>query len=99
VIRAQAAKSLGALGADDGRRALEAALADQAWWVRANAATSLRQLGDAGMAALRRAARSEDRFARDRAREALSLSAPAREPVVGTLELSSVPDPATNVTA
>jgi HEAT repeat protein len=97
VIRSQAAKSLGALGAGEAVQALEAALADQAWWVRANAATSLRHLGEAGMAALRRAAQSEDRFARDRAREALSLVTPGREPVVGTLTLAPVPDPATNV--
>jgi HEAT repeat protein len=99
VIRAQAAKSLGALGADEAVEPLEAALADRAWWVRANAATSLRHLGEAGTAALRRAARSEDRFARDRAREALSLASPGREPVVGTLTLAPVPDPATNVAA
>jgi HEAT repeat protein len=99
VIRAQAAKSLGALGAEEAAQRLEAALADEAWWVRANAATALRHLGEPGVAALRRAALSEDRFARDRAREALSLMSSQDGPIVGTLTLAPALDPATRVAA
>jgi hypothetical protein len=43
--------------------------------VRANAAEALRACGEPGRAALRRAVVAEDRFARDRAREALALEA------------------------
>ncbi len=75
VVRAQAAAALGRIG--DGRavRPLEDALTDTAWWVRANAAEALRACGEPGRDALRRAVVSEDRFARDRAREALALEA------------------------
>ncbi|MGH2785022.1 MAG: HEAT repeat domain-containing protein [Actinomycetota bacterium] len=74
-VRAQAARSLGALKATDAIPALEAALSDPAWWVRSNSATALRLLGEPGLAALRRALGSGDRYARDRAREALDLAA------------------------
>ena len=75
VVRSQAAVALGRIG--DGRavRPLEQALTDTAWWVRANAAEALRACGEPGREALRRALVAEDRFARDRAREALALEA------------------------
>lgn len=74
-VRAQAAKSLGALGAIDALHPLERCLSDQAWWVRANAARALYELGDPGLEALRRAVEHEDRYAADRAREQLALHA------------------------
>jgi HEAT repeat protein len=74
-VRAQAAKSLGTLRATDAVPVLEAALSDAAWWVRSNSATALRTLGEPGLEALRHALRSGDRYARDRAREALDLAA------------------------
>jgi HEAT repeat protein len=78
-VRAQAARAL----AEIGRRRLavpllERGLADNAWWVRANCGAGLRRLGPSGLAALRRALRSDDRFARDRAREALDMEAAQR---------------------
>jgi HEAT repeat protein len=48
-------------------------LDDPAWWVRANAAASLRALGQPGHQALERALDHPDRYARDRAREALAM--------------------------
>jgi HEAT repeat protein len=75
VVRAQAASALGRIGDARAARPLEQALADAAWWVRANAAEALRACGEPGREALRRALASTDRFARDRAREALALEA------------------------
>ena len=74
-VRAQAAHALAELGGapDEAIERLEALLADPAWWVRANAADALRAAGPHGLEALRRAAHSKDRFARDRAREALEI--------------------------
>ena len=76
VVRAQAATALGGCAQQDAVTPLARALADQNWWVRANSAASLRQCGDAGIAALRHAASNHpDRYARDRALEALALEA------------------------
>jgi HEAT repeat protein len=75
VIRAQAAAALGRIGDTRAVRPLEQALGDAAWWVRANAAEALRACGEPGREALRRAVAATDRFARDRAREALALDA------------------------
>ena len=72
-LRAQAAKALGKLAIKRSVPALERVLDDPAWWVRANAAGALRELGEPGHAALERALEHEDRYARDRAREALAL--------------------------
>lgn len=82
-VRAQAARALGALGATDAAPRIAALLGDGAWWVRAAAAEALGALGDAGVHELRAALHSDDRFARDRAREQLALLALAdeREPV------------------
>ena len=60
--------------------ALEAGLTDPQWWVRANCASALVSIGPKGVAGLERALASDDRFARDRAREALALRA-AAEPI------------------
>lgn len=78
-VRAQAARALAEIGRR--RRAvplLERGLRDSSWWVRANCGAGLRRLGPSGVTALRRALRSDDRFARDRAREALDMEAAQR---------------------
>jgi HEAT repeat protein len=80
-VRAQAARALGAIGVFD--RSLVARLADglrdPAWWVRANCAEALLAAGPDGRAALEVALASEDRFARERAQEALELERVRRE--------------------
>jgi HEAT repeat protein len=73
-VRSQAAGALGRIGDPRAVPALAAALADSAWWVRANAGEALRRLGAPGLAALEGALEHPDRFARDRAREALALA-------------------------
>jgi HEAT repeat protein len=78
-VRAQAAKSLGVLRAADALEPLERCLSDDAWWVRANGARALRELGEPGVQALRRALEHDDRFAADRAREQLALHAMIEE--------------------
>ncbi len=76
IVRAQAATALGACAESAAVSPLARALSDQNWWVRANSASSLRRCGAAGLAALRHAAAEHpDRYARDRAREALALEA------------------------
>jgi HEAT repeat protein len=74
-VRAQAARALGAIGVFDHGVVMRLAdgLGDPAWWVRANCAEALVAAGPAGRAALEAALVSEDRFARERAREALEL--------------------------
>lgn len=74
-VRAQAARALGRLDATDRAEDLARGLTDGAWWVRAAAAEALAALGPAGHRVLRRALHSDDRFARDRAREQLALVA------------------------
>jgi HEAT repeat protein len=74
-VRAQAARALGRIGRFD--RSIVARLADglrdPAWWVRANCADALLAAGADGRAALEDALHSNDRFARERAHEALEL--------------------------
>lgn len=72
-VRGQAARSLGLLGVGSAVPMLEGLLGDQAWWVRFAAAEALVLLGEPGHAALRRALESRDRYARQRAQEALAL--------------------------
>nr|MBA2793269.1 HEAT repeat domain-containing protein [Thermoleophilaceae bacterium] len=79
-VRAQAAKSLGEIGDPGAATFIERGLVDPAWWVRANCATALRALGEPGLEALRRALHHPDRFASDRAAEALSLEAAGSSP-------------------
>jgi HEAT repeat protein len=57
-VRAAAAKALGAIGDPEAVPALEAELAEEVWWVQANAADALALLGPAGRSALERAAAS-----------------------------------------
>jgi HEAT repeat protein len=93
IVRAQSATALGLCGVPAAVGPLAAALGDENWWVRANCATALRQCGAAGRNALRFAAQHHpDRYARDRALEALALDAAAR----GETE---APAPATPVLA
>lgn len=76
VVRAQAATALGACAHEAAVAPLARALSDTSWWVRANSAASLRRCGVAGISALRQAAANHpDRYARDRALEALALEA------------------------
>jgi HEAT repeat protein len=72
-VRVQAAKALGLLGMDTVVPGLAARLSDSAWWVRAAAAEALVDLGAPGLEALRAALAHPDRYASDRAREALAL--------------------------
>jgi hypothetical protein len=72
-VRAQAAWALGRAQAPVAVYALTSCLTDQAWWVRRHAAYALAELGTDGLRALEHAAQtSEDRYARDIAREVLS---------------------------
>jgi HEAT repeat protein len=72
-VRAQAARALGSIGDERAVRPLAAALADESWWVRSNSAAALRSIGEEGLRALRDALDTNDRYARDRAAEALAL--------------------------
>ncbi len=85
-VRAQAARALGALGTTVAAARVAGLLTDEAWWVRAAAAEALGRLGGPGRAMLYAALRSTDRFARDRAREQLTLAA---DPVVAALPVAA----------
>jgi HEAT repeat protein len=72
-VRAQAARALADMRDERSVYALVQLLGDESWWVRARAAEALRTLGGPGLAALRWCAETHtDRYARDRALEALS---------------------------
>jgi HEAT repeat protein len=88
-VRSQAARGLTRLAGSSCVPELERALSDGAWWVRANAAEALRFAGPDGLAALRRASTSDDRFAAERAREALALVSAHDEARVGPLRLAA----------
>jgi HEAT repeat protein len=76
VVRALAARALGAIGDARAVEPLAGCLGDRDWWVRSNAAEALRHCGHTGHRALVRARDSHpDRFARERAREAIALVA------------------------
>jgi HEAT repeat protein len=73
-VRAQAARALEAIPDARSLAPLGARLADSSWWVRANSARALVRLGPPGLALLELAAgKHRDRFARQRASEALTL--------------------------
>jgi HEAT repeat protein len=88
-VRSQAARGLTRLAGSSCVPELERALSDGAWWVRANAAEALRFAGPAGLAALQRATTSDDRFAAERAREALALVSADDEASSEPLELAA----------
>jgi hypothetical protein len=83
-VRAQAAKALGRLRSPEGIAGLARALEDRAFWVRQNAAAALREHGDSGRLQLEEiAARGQDRFAVDTARQELRrLVAPTPSPLL-----------------
>lgn len=71
-VRAMAAQALGRLSATPAIEALALCVSDRSWWVRHHAAYALAQAGDEGRDALcELAARSDDPYAREMAREAL----------------------------
>lgn len=78
-VRAVAAQGLGRLSATPAVEALAACVSDRSWWVRRHAAYALMRMGDEGRDALcELAARSDDRYAREMAREALDMGGDAR---------------------
>ncbi len=66
-MRAQAAKQFGRNRFTPAIPGLLKCLEDRAWWVRLNAGEALSQMGEKGEGALKRALKSQDRFARDMA--------------------------------
>ena len=73
-VRAQAARALAGIPTPNAAMALSLGLADPSWWVRANCADALRALGPLGIDTLGVCAeRHWDRYARERASEALAL--------------------------
>ena len=79
-LRVQAARSLGLLGVEDAVPSLAKCLSDDAWWVRSAAAEALGALGQPGHRALLAALVGPDRYARERAQEALTLQDLSSEP-------------------
>lgn len=78
-VRAMAAQALGRLSATPAVEALSACVGDRSWWVRHHAAYALVSLGEEGRDALcELAARSDDRYAREMAREALDMGGDTR---------------------
>jgi HEAT repeat protein len=78
-VRAMAAQALGRLSATPAVEALSACVGDRSWWVRHHAAYALVNLGEEGRDALcELAARSDDRYAREMAREALDMGGDTR---------------------
>jgi HEAT repeat protein len=71
VVRAHAAKAVGDSGRLDLTPQLVALLPDPEWWVRQDATLALKQLGSATVEEVRKALRSENRFARNKAAEVL----------------------------
>jgi len=78
-VRAMAAQALGRLKATPAIDALCRCVSDRSWWVRHHAAYALAELGHEGHDALcELAARSDDRYAREMAREALEYGERAK---------------------
>jgi len=71
-MRAQAAKQFGRNRFTPAIPGLLKCLEDRAWWVRLNAGEALSQMGNGGRVALKKALKSEDRFARDMATQWLA---------------------------
>jgi HEAT repeat protein len=73
-VCAQAARGLGAVGANNAVADLSNALSHRSWWVRFRSALALAQLGEAGRRALRVARERKDRYAADMAAMVSGLS-------------------------
>lgn len=71
-VRAHAAEALGRIGEPTVIESLAEVFKDRSWWVRRNALDALVRLGEPSKPALARMLRSDDRFARDCAAEALT---------------------------
>ena len=76
-VRAQAARSLGRTDPAPNVEALGRAMGDAAWWVRTDAAEALGHAGGVGQAVLERVAEGPDRYAAERASEALARFFPS----------------------
>ena len=74
VVRSHAAKASGATGLGGLAPRLASLLEDRSWWVRQNATISLAALGEAATPCLLSQLHSNDRFARNKAAEALIRS-------------------------
>lgn len=72
-VRAQAARGLERISDERALAVLEQGLSDESWWVRANCAQALRRIENGGLDVLWKALDHPDRFARERAFEALAL--------------------------
>ena len=72
-VRAQAARGLERIPDTRALPALDQGLSDESWWVRANCAQALRRIEPGGLDVLWKALDHPDRFARERAFEALAL--------------------------
>jgi len=78
-VRAMAAQALGRLSASPAVDALAACVSDRSWWVRHHAAYALAVIGGDGHEALiELAARADDPYAREMAREALEFGSRVR---------------------
>jgi HEAT repeat protein len=82
VVRSHAAKAAGVSGKTILAPRLAELLEDHSWWVRQNATLALADFGDAAVPALLAQLHSDDRFARNKAAEALIRS----DYVAGQLE-------------
>ena len=71
IVRSHAAKAAGASGQKGLAGQLAGLLEDHSWWVRQNATIALASLGDDAIAPLIDQLQSDDRFARNKAAEAL----------------------------
>jgi HEAT repeat protein len=79
-VRAIAAQALGRLSASPAIDSLVACVSDRSWWVRHHAAYALLAIGgEAHDALCELAARADDRYAREMAREALDTEARERQ--------------------
>lgn len=81
VVRSHAAKAAGASGLSDLAPRLAELLEDRSWWVRQNATVALASFGEAAVPCLLAQLHSDDRFARNKAAEALIRSGYAAKQV------------------
>jgi HEAT repeat protein len=94
VVRAHAAKSAGVSGQTNLAGRLAELLEDRTWWVRQNATVALAAFGAEAVPALVKQLRSPDRFARNKAGEALVGSGYAAEQIARLSDADGVSDEA-----